>query len=133
KENIEKVPDSRVLQRLQFKYDAFKRFHKPYNNVPLTLQKVDDLNSRLYAVSYSVVEEGIYIPNDSLRLFWNQDNYDPSLPIQFVNEFLYYPDHSPNVPSAENAYIIKTDSLKFYSWESGSDIFQTDSKRIMSF
>ncbi len=132
-ENLEKVPENRLLPRCQLRNDSFISFHKPQNNYTVTSQRGGDINSRLYAVSYSTDEEGITIPVDSLRLFWNGDNYDPSLPIQFVNDFLYYPDNSTNLPTAENAYIIKTDSMKYYSWESGSELFQSDSKVLMSF
>lgn len=133
RENLEKVPDNRLLQRLHLSNDSFIRFHKPHNNNTVTSQKGDVINSRLYAVSYSSNEEGITIPLDSIRLFWNGDNDDPYLPIQFVDDFLYYPDNSPYIPTAEIAYIVKTDSLKYYSWDSDSDLFEMDMKTIMSF
>ena len=124
--------DNRLIKVLPSNASSSIRFHKPQKNT-VTSQKTTLINSRLYAFSAYEHDGEMFIPVDSIRLFWGADSHDPKLPVLVLDDFLYYPDNSPYIPAPEQPYILKTDSLRYYEQDSGSDLFQLYAKTTASF
>ena len=129
---IVKHQDHQLINKLKSNANPSALFHQPQKN-PVSLQKSDATNSRLNGISIYQHDGVMNNPGDSLRLYWGGDNHDPDLAAYLLRNFMYYPSNTPYIPSAETPLIIKTDSLRNYSWDSGPGVFDLKSKTVMAF
>lgn len=131
-ESVEKYPDNQLIKKLQSSVNPSALFHQPQKNTVIS-QKSAAINSRFNALSTHSHDGVMFIPADSIRLFWGEDNHDPDLAMVLLDGLLYFPNNSPSIPLPDETLSIKTDSIRNYGWDQGSSLFKLQGRTVLSF
>lgn len=95
--------------------------------------QVEEINSRLIAVSASFYDGVLLNPADSMHLFYSGANHTPGLENYLSSMYYYTPSLETYKEFIELDLVLRVDSLYNYNWNSGIDEFFMTSKLVSTF